>query len=366
MPGLIQDQIAGCIKWLPPKDELKASELDVDEGCYLEQKFPAAHRARSEHLPISPSNAHPDNQILLFLENPSVELKKKSYVKTRDRHSVFLSSLRPYKRHGPDIFLSKRSYKTLVEYVQFVEAPDVSGGSSSRRQEELGMGVGVGVDIDNVLSYARMLAAQQQQKSDRPAYYGDSTTTTTRVYPQATLNPPVAASARTQYQPLLPTYEDTSRIHHGYTSITSTARPAAPRYNNAIWASHGNSHHYGAPSASGADGDGHVGGEGVRVNWRAIIKVILWTVFSAAVLYGGYRGSVWVINVIKGAISAMGKKVEDWASGVAGKVSSLGGAFKSKRADAGDGRDRLREVYAVAGGVAGKARKIAQDIYKEF
>lgn len=42
----------------------------------------------------------------------------------RDIHNVLLSSLEPYNRGGPEIFLSKRSYRTLVKCTQFVEPQD--------------------------------------------------------------------------------------------------------------------------------------------------------------------------------------------------------------------------------------------------
>ncbi|KAI2621041.1 hypothetical protein GGS21DRAFT_386828 [Xylaria nigripes] len=155
MPGVIEDPpLAGCIKWLPHKDKLPATELDVDEGCCnhpvviiskkirdkkvdiliitsfggqdLEARFPKQHAARHEHLPISPSNAHPDNNILLFLENSSNELRKKSYVKTRGKHSVMLSSLQPYNRHGPEVFLSSQSFQVLMEHTHFAKPSDPS------------------------------------------------------------------------------------------------------------------------------------------------------------------------------------------------------------------------------------------------
>ncbi|KAJ2995272.1 hypothetical protein NUW58_g1319 [Xylaria curta] len=149
MPGLIREPLAGCIKWLPRKDELVPADASIDEGCCqhpvvilstkaqngrveiliitsfggidLETKYPTHLSARKNHLPIKPHKAHPDNGILLVLENPSIELRKKSYVKTRDRRTILLASLQPYNRQGPEVFLSKKSYKILVQYVGFVE-----------------------------------------------------------------------------------------------------------------------------------------------------------------------------------------------------------------------------------------------------
>ncbi len=93
-------------------------------GLDLERKYPNQPSARHDHLPIAPSKAHPDNGILLVLKDPSCGLRKRSYVKTRDKHSILLASLQPYNRQGPEIFLSKRSYKTLIKRIQFSESAD--------------------------------------------------------------------------------------------------------------------------------------------------------------------------------------------------------------------------------------------------
>lgn len=34
MPGVIVERLAGCIKWLPSKEELKQTEPEIEEGCY--------------------------------------------------------------------------------------------------------------------------------------------------------------------------------------------------------------------------------------------------------------------------------------------------------------------------------------------
>ncbi|KAI1155428.1 hypothetical protein F4825DRAFT_407751 [Nemania diffusa] len=92
-------------------------------GVDLEKKFPSSTSARHDHLPIAPSKTHPDNGVLLILDDPSYQLRKKSYVKTRKRQSIRLASLQPYNRRGPDIFLSERSCQTLIQHIQFTEPP---------------------------------------------------------------------------------------------------------------------------------------------------------------------------------------------------------------------------------------------------
>ncbi|RWA14415.1 hypothetical protein EKO27_g664 [Xylaria grammica] len=156
MPGKILEPLeplAGCIKWLPHKDALVPPDPAIDEGCCnhpvvilstgpwhgsveiliitsfggrnLETKYPTDQAyhvlARHNYLPITPNRAHPDNGILLALGDPSQKLRKDSYINTRDRHIVSLTSLQPYNRKGPEIFLSERSYQTLVQHISFTK-----------------------------------------------------------------------------------------------------------------------------------------------------------------------------------------------------------------------------------------------------
>jgi hypothetical protein len=77
-------------------------------------------RVRRLHLPIEPSNPHPDNQVLLKLDDRSATLRKKSYIKTEKQYTISYGLLRKYdQRSTQNHFLSKASYRTLVEYVQF-------------------------------------------------------------------------------------------------------------------------------------------------------------------------------------------------------------------------------------------------------
>lgn len=153
MPGVLEEEtpgLAGCIKWLPPKDKLPDADSSIEEGCCnhpvmvmpakisedgkveiliitsfggsdLKTKYPHQTGRRHDHLPIAPSEAHPDNGILLTLRDPLREMRKRSYVKTKSRHRILFSSLRPYDRQGPDYFLSRRSFDVLVEHAQLSE-----------------------------------------------------------------------------------------------------------------------------------------------------------------------------------------------------------------------------------------------------
>ncbi|KAI0382329.1 hypothetical protein F5Y04DRAFT_53061 [Hypomontagnella monticulosa] len=143
-------QLAGCILWLPPKAEIRGgheSDLEADrcnhpvvvlsphfvdgKVVYLmltslrnrdltECNYPES--IRREHLPIRPANPHPDNGKILYLADPTLQLSKKSYVKTKVQHQILFTSLRPY-AGGPDYNLSKQSYQDLIEYARYIPPP---------------------------------------------------------------------------------------------------------------------------------------------------------------------------------------------------------------------------------------------------
>lgn len=142
--------VPGSIMWLPPRAELPAN-FEIDDGCYdhpvvvlsirplngkvvfmlltslrgmdLAERHPHKPSVRCAHLPIDPSKPHPDNHILLKLDDGSPMLRKKSYVKTEKQYTIGHKLLTKYDRRSPhNYFLSKASYKTLVEYVQFSES----------------------------------------------------------------------------------------------------------------------------------------------------------------------------------------------------------------------------------------------------
>ncbi|KAI1760095.1 hypothetical protein GGR53DRAFT_523354 [Hypoxylon sp. FL1150] len=152
-PPRLRDQLAGCILWLPKKSELSSDpESDSFEedrcnhpvvilspqaeegkvtylmitslkGMDLETRFGDNRALRSEHLPIRPSLAHPDNGMLLNLEDLTLTMRKKSYVKTRMHYRIQLRSLKNYEYNGPDYVLSRKSYQELIEYARFSPPP---------------------------------------------------------------------------------------------------------------------------------------------------------------------------------------------------------------------------------------------------
>ncbi|KAI0126196.1 hypothetical protein BJ170DRAFT_463408 [Xylariales sp. AK1849] len=141
-----RSHLAGFIASLPPRSA-PDDGINLDEGCYkhpvviispqlqetkvvvliltsfksvnLEIKHRGNRHARLKYLPIKPCDPHPDHGLLLSLENPSLELRKRSYVNTRDHHTVEFNSLLPYERAGRDYALSRDSYQVLLDYAKF-------------------------------------------------------------------------------------------------------------------------------------------------------------------------------------------------------------------------------------------------------
>ncbi|KAI1494922.1 hypothetical protein F5X96DRAFT_420645 [Biscogniauxia mediterranea] len=139
--------LAGCIKWLPPKDELSSVPKGFDEGGLnhpvvvlspksqngkvtilimtsfggidLKTKHASSHKKRIEYLPVKPCDPHPDNGILLKLSNHPSGMPRKTYVHTTDSRLVRLDMLRVFKPQGVELSLSPESYRQLADYAKF-------------------------------------------------------------------------------------------------------------------------------------------------------------------------------------------------------------------------------------------------------
>lgn len=236
-------------------------------GLDLETKYPNPHlSARRDHLPIAPSKAHPDNGTLLALRDSSSELRKKSYVKTRNRHSVLLASLQPYNRRGPEIYLSKRSYQTLVKYIQYSEPQDgptfyasvhVRGHDPERAVggRQRAAAPAATDDVAYLLGYqARYLDVDRTRSSTQTP----STIAVSRTERQPLLPAPEVYRPRRyeSHPPLLPTtYSVRSGYGYGY-------GPSAPSGGNKLW---------------------------------QCVKIILWIALALSISYGVYRGGRWTI-----------------------------------------------------------------------
>ncbi|KAI1283590.1 hypothetical protein F5Y07DRAFT_350055 [Xylaria sp. FL0933] len=332
MPGVIIKPLAGCIKWLPKKDQLVPNDFTIDEGCChhpvvilssqarngrveiliitsfggldLETKFPAHLAARHDHLPIAPSKAHPDNGILLVLEDRSCELRKKSYVKTRDRHSILLASLKPYNRQGPDIFISKRSYKTLVQHCKFTESqhlplsytlPDSRIQLTPTRDDDLEQRLYSGRSNVDEDTRALFYFLRNTLGNDRPNQL-HCNSETPRTY-SAARTPRIAAS-RAERRPLLPTYEEHRPRVYANRTVLPTTYPIRSDY--------------GSDSSK-------------PFNWDKLLKcmkIIAWICFVLLIAYGFYCGGEWVVALcgralgwVKEAFQSIKEKADSiWAS----------------------------------------------------
>ena len=84
------------------------------------EKYPDNRSQRRQHLPISPCAAHPDNGVLLFLEG-DMQLRKKTYIKTKVKVILKKASLTPYCRSGEEYKLKQESFAKLLVYIKFVQ-----------------------------------------------------------------------------------------------------------------------------------------------------------------------------------------------------------------------------------------------------
>jgi hypothetical protein len=157
----------GTILWLPPKSNIPSEHLSaadlVDEGCFnhpvlvlsvnaaetsaivlivrvssvphlvpcltllqitsfsgtdLSVRHAHDTKARALHLPIFPSNAHPDNGMRLYLADDQ-RLSKNSYIKIKPCRTVSTALLRPCK-HGK-FRLQTKSLKKLIKHMGFTD-----------------------------------------------------------------------------------------------------------------------------------------------------------------------------------------------------------------------------------------------------
>ncbi|KAK8043264.1 hypothetical protein PG993_005694 [Apiospora rasikravindrae] len=85
--------LSGLILWLPSWENMQRIVWGLDEdSSHLEVKM-------AQRLCCSfPANRHPDNSKLLYLENASPALTKKSYINTATRYHVDPKYLFPYER----------------------------------------------------------------------------------------------------------------------------------------------------------------------------------------------------------------------------------------------------------------------------
>ncbi|KAI1737873.1 hypothetical protein F4680DRAFT_201018 [Xylaria scruposa] len=314
MPSRTRAPLAGCIKWLPPKDELVVSDTILDDGCYnhpvllltshlpdgkaeifiitsfggvdLETRFPTQMEARRHHLPIAPSPTHPDNGILLVLRDQSHKLRKDSYVNTRDKRVVQVDLLRPYNRRRPDPYLSKKSFKQLCQYANYegplITTPFNNGVPAESTPEILAINRatlrllqaaqrGLLHEIDSSGEHYGLRA----ESGRRPQHMRADTPMDHHIRPA-----PSAAVGRSERQHLLSAAAQRgNRLLH-YDTLPTT-HPILPIY-------------------------GSTCDRRKPFNWENFwkyMKILAWICATLAALYGSYRAGCWVVDIVGRSIT---------------------------------------------------------------
>ncbi|KAI1211149.1 uncharacterized protein F4807DRAFT_26902 [Annulohypoxylon truncatum] len=343
-------QLAGCILWLPRKEEQPNnrdeydSELEEDrcnhpvvvlspcledgkvvylmmtslKGKRLETRFLNQPNVRREHLPIRPCDPHPDNGILLSLEDVALELKKRTYVKTKNQHRIRFSSLRAYDRHGPDYILSKKSYQDLIRYAKYTPAaphpasntvfsPPVSSPRRTQQSHPT-----IAITRERRGSYGEYVSALRGLESPTS--------------PPRAQHVPISSPTPTRHtRTVVPTERDSLLPSHGY------SRPPYTNYPG----SYPSSHSFGSPAAHPAYGyrssvqAGYRGPEPPRpfnwaIFWKRLGKLLLVVVaFGGA--YATYRLIGWMIDLARGAGYLLKVTAGDVGSKIGGLWSTLTG-----------------------------------------
>lgn len=261
-------------------------------------KFPHQTSLRHDHLPIAPSEAHPDNGIQLTLRDPLREMRKRSYVKTRNRQRVRFASLQPYDRHGPDYFLSRRSFDILVEHAQLSEyilprvllPPPPRQARSAHRAES------------STSHYGRQ---QQQQSEAQPLLDAAWLRELMRLYERK--------QQQSETQPLLDAarQRELMRLYGRQRSSSATPVTILPTSHRPVRSSYD----YGRSERPSEP-----------INWQKVwtcVKVILWICVLLGSSYGIYRAGVWVVQLV----ARLWMRISDTYMWLGVKISSLWLAF---------------------------------------
>ncbi|KAI0544034.1 hypothetical protein F4679DRAFT_61350 [Xylaria curta] len=332
MPSGTRTPLAGCIKWLPPKDELVVSDTILDDGCYnhpvllltshlpdgkaeifiitsfggvdLESRFPTQMEARRHHLPIAPSPTHPDNGILLVLRDQSYKLRKNSYVNTRDKRVVQVDILRPYNRRRPDPYLSKKSFKQLCQYANYegplITTPFNNGVSAESTPEIHAINRatlrflqaaqrGLLHEIDSSVEQYGLRAESGRRSQHRRA----ETPTDHHIRPARS-----AAVGRSERQYLLSAaaHRENRPLRRHYDTLPTT-HPIRPIY--------------GSTSDGGKPFDWE--------NFWRCMKILAWICATLAAMYGSYRVGCWVVDAVGRSITRTKEAFEP----IAGRIKDF-------------------------------------------
>ncbi|KAI1370620.1 hypothetical protein F4677DRAFT_457741 [Hypoxylon crocopeplum] len=332
----VHAQLAGCILWLPPKAELGSGcdsgiEEDrcnhpvvilspqVDDGKViylmitslkgkdLKSRFSqdSTLQLRLEHVPIRPCRPHPDNGMLLSLDDVSLEMRKKSYVKTNTQHCIKLTFLRPYDRRGPDYVLSRKSYHELIQHAKFAPpAPHPASNTVPFPTRVRQHDQPTPITRERSGSYGEYVSALRGLESGTgsPPRVGHVPTTNTDAtrYPRTTVRRWEGAQSAERDR-LLPV------ISHGYSSNSYNTYPGTypgghPAYGH---------------SAAVRNGYQRVEPPEPPFDWKTLWKMIFWIVVAVLGGYGIWCGVSWLVDMarsagtaIKAGIEGIGNQIE--------------------------------------------------------
>ncbi|KAI0887708.1 uncharacterized protein GGS22DRAFT_88221 [Annulohypoxylon maeteangense] len=318
----LPQQLAGCILWLPRKEDLpdNRDEYDSDlqedrcnhpvvvlspyledgkvvylmmtslKGKNLETRFLNQPNVRREHLPIRPCSPHPDNGILLSLEDVALELRKRTYVKTRNQHRIRLGSLEAYDRRGPDYILSRKSYQDLIRYAKYTPpAPHPASNTVSSPRRIQQSNPATPITRERRGSYGEYVSVLRGPTSPPGAQHAPITSPTPMRYTRSSI----------------PTERDSLLPSHGYSRHSYTTYPG----------SYPSSHPFSSPGTYPAYGyrssaqAGYRGSEPPRpfdwaTFWKRLGKLLL-VIIAFAGAYATYRLIGWLTYVARGAGSMM-------------------------------------------------------------
>ncbi|KAI1387128.1 uncharacterized protein F4822DRAFT_274636 [Hypoxylon trugodes] len=338
-------RLAGSILWLPPKNEIRGNcdpDLEagmcdhpvvilspwVDDGkvVYLMMtsfggrdlgvRFSDNSARRLEYLPIAPAAAHPDNGMLLSLEDSSTELSKKSYVRTKTQHRIARKSLRAYNRYGLEYILSGKSYQDLIEYAKFTPPTSHPGSHAVSppaciwRHDTV-----IPVTRERRDSYSEYLSVQRGLES--------GSRSSTRVHHSHHHTPlPSMASVTPRVSTIT---WDSSTISERDPLLTSSygySRHTQPSIYSHNYSSNRPTYSYRASVQTDYRGPEPLEAYNRSMFWTRL-KRLIWFILAIVAAYAAYRGVYWLVGIAQETGSAIKQGVQSIGDKIGGFWSKL-------------------------------------------
>lgn len=259
---------------------------------------------RLEHIPIRPCKPHPDNGMLLSLEDVTLAMRKNSYVKTRTQHRGRLNILRAYDRRGPEYVLSRKSYQELIEYVKFTAPAPHPGSNAVTSPPRRGRSGSYSEYVSVLRGLESGLGSPPPAQSHLPHIPSPNLNPTTRYQPRT-------SARRSDRDPLIGSSYPRSydRQTGTYTNYQAGGHPGHA-YRNA----RRNGYGHGASTGPTEPFDW-------AMFWK-VFKVLFWIGTAMVGFYGVARGVQWMggaakdaAGAIKQGIDGLGTKLVEFWSG---------------------------------------------------